>query len=118
MGPYESGEAFEVLNTKLSANLISSDSFVTDGKNYGKKVWTAGSFAMSDLEKLSRDDNAIYHQNYDFDLNENLLNTSESENLLFSDKRHKTYEKFSFISKHLKSHNKIPLQKENFANAG
>ena len=84
LGPYVSAEAFEVLNTKLSANLISSDSFVTDGKNYGKKVWTAASFSMADLEKLAGDENAEQHQNYDFDLNENLLNTSESENLLFS----------------------------------
>ena len=84
LGPYDFEKAFEVLNTKLSANLISSDSFVTDGKNYGKKVWTAGSFAMADLEELSSDNNAKYDQNYDFDLNENLLTTSESENLLFS----------------------------------
>ena len=84
LGPYDFEEAFDVLNTKLSANLISSDSFVTDGKNYGKKVWTAGSFSMADLEELSSDDNAKYDQNYDFDLNENLLTTSESENLLFS----------------------------------
>ena len=60
LGPYDFEEAFDVLNTKLSANLISSDSFVTDGKNYGKKVWTAGNFAMADLEKLSGDDNAKY----------------------------------------------------------
>ena len=84
LGPYDSVEAFEVLNTKLSANLISSDSFVTDGKNYGKKVWTAASFSMADLEKLAGDENAEQHLNYDFDLNENLLNTPESENLLFS----------------------------------
>ena len=84
MGPYDFEKAFEVLNTKLSANLISSDSFVTDGKNYGKKVWTAGSFAMADLEELSSDNNANYDQNYDFDLNEKLLTTSENENLLFS----------------------------------
>ena len=57
---------------------------MTDGKNYGKKVWTAGSFEMADLEDLSSDNNANYDQNYDFDLNENLLTTSESENLLFS----------------------------------
>ncbi len=84
LGPYDFEEAFDVLNTKLSANLISSDSFVTDGKNYGKKVWTAGSFSMANLEELSSDENAKYDQNYDFDLNENLLTTSESENLLFS----------------------------------
>ena len=84
LGPYDFEEAFDVLNTKLSANLISSDSFVTDGKNYGKKVWTAGSFSIADLEELSSDDNATYDQNYDFDLNENLLTTSQSENLLFS----------------------------------
>ena len=84
LGPYDFEKAFDVLNTKLSANLISSDSFVTDGKNYGKKVWTAGSFAMADLEELSSDNNANYDQNYDFDLNEKLLTTSESENLLFS----------------------------------
>ena len=84
LGPYDSVEAFEVLNTKLSANLISSDSFVTDGRNYGKKVWTAASFSMADLENLAGDENAEQYQNYDFDLNENLLNKSESENLLFS----------------------------------
>ena len=84
LGPYDSSEAFEVLNTKLAAKIISSDSFVTDGKNYGKKVWTTGSFAMVDLEQLSGDDNAKYDQDYDFGLNENLLKTSESGNLLFS----------------------------------
>ncbi len=84
LGPYDAGKAFEVLNDKLAAKRISSDSFVTDGKNYGKKVWTTGSFAMADLEQLSGDDNINYDQNYDFDLNENLLNTSEGGNLLFS----------------------------------
>ena len=52
MGPYDSAKAFEILNNKLDAKLISPDSFVTDGKNYGEKVWTAGSFDMADLENF------------------------------------------------------------------
>ena len=46
---------------------------MTDGKNYGEKVWTAGSFDMADLEKLSNNGNAEYDQNYTFDLNEDNL---------------------------------------------
>ena len=82
MGPYDSSGAFEILNNKLDAKLISPDSFVTDGKNYGEKVWTAGSFDMADLEKLSNNGNAEYDQNYTFDLNKDnldcLLYTSPS----------------------------------------
>ena len=56
LGPYDFEEAFDVLNTKLSANLISSDSFVTDGKNYGKKVLNIlhESKRNSDMEMTNR----------------------------------------------------------------
>ena len=84
LGPYDSTKAFEILNTNLDAQLISPDSFVTDGKNYGEKVWTAGSFDMADLEKLSNNGNAEYDQNYTFDLNEDNLDPSQGNNLLFS----------------------------------
>ena len=84
MGPYDSAKAFEILNNKLGAKLISPDSFVTDGKNYGEKVWTAGSFDMTDLEKLSNNGTAEYDQNYTFDLNQDILDPSPSNNLLFS----------------------------------
>ena len=84
LGPYDPNEVFAVLNTNLTNKLISPDSFVTDGKNYGKKVWATGSFAMTDLEKLSGNNSAEYDQNYDFDINEKESESLESENLLFS----------------------------------
>ena len=80
LGPYDPTKAFEILNTKLDAKLISPDSFVTDGKNYGKKVWTAGSFDMADLEKLSNNGNAEYDQNYTLELNEDNLDPSLGNN--------------------------------------
>jgi hypothetical protein len=49
LGPYNAGQAFEVLNTKLATGLISPDSFVTDGANYGGKIWTTRCFVMVDL---------------------------------------------------------------------
>jgi S1-C subfamily serine protease len=84
LGPYNAEQAFEVLNTKLATGLISPDSFVTDGANYGGKIWTTGSFVMEDLEKLSNNESAEYNQNYEFDLNDNQLLASESNNLTFS----------------------------------
>ena len=38
LGPYDTAKAFEILNNKLDAKLISPDSFVTDGKYY--RTWT------------------------------------------------------------------------------
>ena len=82
LGPYDRTKAFEILNTKLDAQLISPDSFVTDGKNYGEKVWTAGSFDMADLEKLSNNDNAEYDQNYTFDLDKRNQRFQPSDGLM------------------------------------
>ena len=84
LGPYNAEQAFEVLNTKLGTRLISPDSFITDGANYGRKIWTTGSFAMEDLENLSNNESAEYDQNYEFDLNSSQLLTSESKDLVFS----------------------------------
>ena len=84
LGPYNAEQAFEVLNTKLEARLISPDSFITDGANYGRKIWTTGSFAMEDLENLSNNESAEYDQNYEFDLNSSQVLTSESKDLVFS----------------------------------
>ena len=84
LGPYNAEQAFEVLNTKLETRLISPDSFITDGANYGRKIWTTGSFAMEDLENLSNNESAEYDQNYEFDLNSSQLLTSESKDLVFS----------------------------------
>ena len=84
LGPYNAEQAFEVLNTKLETRLISPDSFITDGANYGRKIWTTGSFAMEDLENLSNNESAEYDQNYEFDLNSSQVLISESKDLVFS----------------------------------
>ena len=116
MGPYDSTKAFEILNTKLDAQLISPDSFVTDGKNYGEKVWTAGSFDMADLEKLSNNGNAEYDQNYTFDLNKDNLDPSQGNNLLFSSLEElEPLEKAQFFESKLSDFYKKAVQSALFA---
>ena len=116
LGPYDSTKAFEILNTNLDAQLISPDSFVTDGKNYGEKVWTAGSFDMADLEKLSNNGNAEYDQNYTFDLNEDNLDPSQGNNLLFSSLEElEPLEKAQFFESKLSDFYKKAVQSALFA---
>jgi len=116
LGPYDSAKAFEILNNKLDAQLISPDSFVTDGKNYGKKVWTAGSFNMDDLEKLSFNDKNEFNQNYTFDVNENILDPSDRNNLLFSSLEElNPLEKAKFFESQLSDFYKKAVQSALFA---
>lgn len=116
LGPYDSSGAFEILNNKLDAKLISPDSFVTDGKNYGEKVWTAGSFDMADLEKLSNNASAEYDQNYSFDLNKDILDPTESNNLLFSSLEElEPLEKAQFFESKLSDFYKKAVQSALFA---
>jgi len=116
LGPYDPTKAFEILNTKLDAQLISPDSFVTDGKNYGEKVWTAGSFDMADLEKLSNNGNAEYDQNYTFDLNKDSLDPSQGNNLLFSSLEElEPLEKAQFFESKLSDFYKKAVQSALFA---